>query len=65
MFQHMKASGCKPNSVIYNTLLGSFSRSGDMIEVHKLYHEMVADGIGPDSITSHIMEAGVARDFHS
>lgn len=54
----MKASGCKPNVVIYNTLLGSFSRAGHIAEARKLYDEMVLDEIEPDASTQHIMESG-------
>jgi pentatricopeptide repeat protein len=61
----MRATGCKPNIVIYNTLLGSFLRAGNTFGVFKIYDEMLKDGIPADESTWSILGSCGGFNVHS
>jgi len=51
LLDEMKFHHIQPTTPVYNTLLGGYSREGDLTKTMKLYNQMKKHGVKPDERT--------------
>lgn len=61
LIDEMWVVGCKPDSKIYNYILGSLCKSDKLSEALILFEEMKENGVNPDTITFEVFIANSCR----